>query len=82
MPLTIASIVTALITPLIPGAGPPPTTMPSFPIGFVISIIISQTNNKIILMKRDTKYYINLELVSGFDYGSNLEKTMNLLINY
>jgi hypothetical protein len=27
-------------------------------------------------------YNINLELLSGFDYGSNLEKTMNLKINF
>jgi hypothetical protein len=82
MPLTMASMVTALITPLIPGAGPPPTTMPSFPVDFAMSIRISQTNNNRILMKRDTMYNINLELLSGFDYGSNLEKTMNLKINF
>ena len=40
MPSTMASIVTALITPLIPGAGPPPTTMPSFPLDFETSIRI------------------------------------------
>ena len=40
MPSTMASIVTALITPLIPGAGPPPTTIPSFPLDFETSIRI------------------------------------------
>lgn len=32
-------------------------------------------------MKRHTKHNINLELVAGFDYGSNIEKEMNFKIN-